>query len=265
MRIELTMKPRKKPKIPVEAEEILPRNFLGEKEIHVWEGNRERNLADLFTISVSGSASEVQDVEVVLRGDCTRLKRVGEYLDGGVIRIEGAIGMHCGNFMRGGSIDILGDAGEWLAREMRGGTIICRGNASHYCASGYRGEKSGMRGGSVEVFGDAGDFTAEYLTGGSVTIHGSCGDMPGVEMAGGILVIGKDCTRPCGNMKAGAATVHGVCHGLIPTFRKVKSTSINGVASTVFEGDVANRGKGTLTVREYSYEMNPHDRDFIRT
>ena len=255
MRVLLVAKPRKKPNIPIEAERILPRTFLEGDEFTVFEGNKERRLTDLFSVSIEGEARDVSEVEVILRGDVSRVKRIGEYMDGGCILIEGSVGMHCGNFMSGGTIEIGGNADHWLARELQGGTVICHGDAAHYLASGYRGEKHGMRGGTVIVHGNAGDFAAEYLAGGSVTIHGSAGDMAGVEMKGGELVIGGDCYRPCGNMTGGTCTVHGTAHNLLPTFRKIRTAPLTagGPPYAVFEGDIASRGKGTLFIRNYRY------------
>jgi formylmethanofuran dehydrogenase subunit C len=255
MRVLLQAKQRKKPNIPIEAESITPGHFLDGTDIALYEGNKERNLRDLFTVSVDGEAACADEVEVVLIGDTSRVKRIGEYMNGGRIVVEGSIGMHCGNFMSAGTIEIHGDADGWLARELRGGTVICHGSAGHYCASGYRGEKHGMKGGTVVVDGNAGDFAAEYLKGGSVTIHGNAGDMPGVEMAGGELTIDGDCSRPCGNMKGGTCTISGTVSGMLPTFRKT-GTAVLGAGKIPyvrFEGDIANRGKGTLFIRNYQY------------
>lgn len=253
MRVILKTRPRAKPKIPIEAEEIIPQNFLKGNDIRVFEGNKERALDDLFFITTEGPAVSPDQVEVILTGDTGVIKRVGEYMNAGRIIVEGDIGMHCGNFMSAGEIIIRGNADAWLGREMRGGRILCEGNAGHYCAAGYRGEKRGMRGGTVEVKGNTGDFTAEYLSGGEVTIRGNCGDLPGVEMRGGTLVIGGNCSRPCGNMTGGTCMVFGQVHQFLPTFRR------NGIEDTeyaekqyrmnAFRGDVANRGKGTLLVR----------------
>ena len=250
MRVILETKKRSKPFLPIEAESIIPRNFLKGTDLTVYEGNKERALSELFWIFVEGTAVSPDKVEVVLKGDTSRVKRVGEYMDTGTIRIVGDIGMHCGNFMSGGLIEIGGNADAWLGREMLDGSIICRGNAGHYCASGYRGEKHGMKGGRVEVMGNAGDFCAEYLTGGEVYIHGSCGDMAGVEMKGGQLVIGGDATRPCGNMKDGTCMIFGTVHRMLPTFTKTGTQLLpdRKVAMEVYTGDVANRGKGTLMV-----------------
>ena len=258
MRVILSARPRKNPFIPVEAEGIVPARFLQPAEgIMVAVGNRIRPLTDVFEVTIEGIATDAAGVEVVLRGDTSRVKRVGEYMEAGKIRVEGDIGMHCGNFMSGGEIEILGSADGWLGREMRGGRILCHGNASHYCGSGYRGEKHGMRGGYLEVKGDAGDFTAEYLAGGEVIIHGNCGDMPGVEMKAGTLTIMGSCSRPCGNMTGGTCTILGTVAGMLPTFRRAGTAmrESGGISLTRFEGDVANRGKGTIFIRDWQYTL----------
>jgi formylmethanofuran dehydrogenase subunit C len=256
VRVILTAKPRMNPCIPVEAESIIPRHFLNNRELSVWEGNRERSLREVFDVMVERTAAAAEEVEVILRGDVSRFKRVGEYMDAGKITVEGNIGMHCGNFMTGGTIEILGNADGWLGREMRGGRILCHGNAGHYAGSGYRGEKFGMKGGTLEILGNAGDFAGEYLAGGEVIIRGNAGDLPGVEMVEGTLLLNGDCSRPCGNMTGGTCTVLGRVSGMLPTFRK-KGTMLREpekIQLTVFEGDIANRGKGILQVREYHYD-----------
>ncbi|MCQ8894615.1 MAG: formylmethanofuran dehydrogenase subunit C [Methanolinea sp.] len=254
MRVILKTRPRKKPHVPIEAEGIIPQNFLRKNDLSVYEGNRERHLEDLFFVTVEGPAVSPDQVEVILTGDTGRIKRVGEYMNAGRIIIEGDIGMHCGNFMSAGEIIVRGNADAWLGREMRGGRILCEGNAGDYCGAGYRGEKRGMRGGTVEVMGNAGDFVAEYLSGGEVIVHGDCGDLPGVEMRGGTLVIGGNCSRPCGNMTGGTCMVLGDPGELLPSFRRNGSTEAEfggkKFRMAVFRGDVANRGKGTLLVRE---------------
>jgi len=252
VKVILETKARKKPFLPIEAESIIPRNFLNGTELTVFEGNKERRLSDIFRIFVEGTSVTPEKIEIVLKGDTSRIKRVGEYMDAGKITIAGDIGMHCGNFMSGGDIEVLGNADAWLGREMRGGNILCRGNAGHYCASGYRGEKTGMRGGRVEVLGNAGDCCAEYLTGGEVHIHGSCGDMAGVEMKGGQFIVEGNATRPCGNMKDGTCMIFGTVHEMLPTFEMIGTRVMTDrkVTMTVYKGDIANRGKGTLMIQK---------------
>ena len=254
MRVTLAMKPAERSFIPIEAEAIVPKNFLAGTDISVWRGNRELRLDEVFSVSVEGDADRPEDVEVVLSGDETfRLKRVGEYMDGGKIVVLGGIGMHCGNFMSGGTIEIHGNADGWLGREMAGGTILCRGDAADYCASGYRGGRKGMTGGTVEVFGRAGDFLAESLAGGTVIVHGGAGDMAGAEMHGGTLVVHADCSRPAANMKGGSCYVYGTAHGMLPTFKRIGTVQHEGRMLIHFTGDIANRGKGNLFVKDYRY------------
>ncbi|MCE5337498.1 MAG: formylmethanofuran dehydrogenase subunit C [Methanomicrobiaceae archaeon] len=254
MKVTLTMKPGPRSFIPIEAESIVPKNFLAGADLSVWRGNRELRLDEVFSVSVEGEADRPEDVEVILSGDDTfRLKRVGEYMDGGKITILGDIGMHCGNFMSGGTIEIHGNADGWLGREMTGGTILCRGDVADYCASGYRGGRKGMKGGSVEVFGRAGDFLAENIAGGIVTVHGNAGDMPGAEMHGGTLIVHGDCSRPAANMKAGSCYVYGTAQGMLPTFAKNGTVQHEERTLIHFTGDIANRGKGNLFVKDYKY------------
>ncbi|MCM2466595.1 formylmethanofuran dehydrogenase subunit C [Methanoculleus oceani] len=253
MKVTLAMKPGARSFIPIEAESIVPKNFLAGTDLLVWRGNREFRLDEVFAVSVEGDADRSEDVEVVLSGETFRLKRVGEYMDGGRITILGDIGMHCGNFMSGGTIEVHGNADGWLGREMAGGTILCRGDAADYCASGYRGGRKGMTGGTVEVFGRAGDFLAESIAGGTVIVHGDAGDMPGAEMHGGTLIVHGDCRRPGANMKGGSCYVYGTAQGMLPTFKKIETVQHEGRTLIRFTGDIANRGKGNLFVKDYEY------------
>lgn len=254
MKVTLKTRPRENPLVPIEAETIVPMNFLRGNDIRVHEGNRERLLEELFFVTVEGPAVSPDQVEIVLSGDTGRIKRVGEYMNAGRIVVEGDIGMHCGNFMSAGEIVVRGNADAWLGREMRGGQILCEGNAGDYCGAGYRGEKRGVRGGRIEVMGSAGDFVAEYLSGGEVIVHGDCGDLPGVEMRGGTLVIGGSCTRPCGNMTGGTCMVFGEAREILPSFVREGTAEVEfggkRYRMAVYRGDIANRGKGTLMVRE---------------
>ncbi|HIJ06326.1 MAG: Formylmethanofuran dehydrogenase subunit C [Methanomicrobiales archaeon 53_19] len=254
MNVIITFRNHENPFIPIEAEMITPDAFLEEKnEICVAVGNRSYPLSEVADFSIVGEASSVDDIEVLIRGDTSRVKRVGEYMSGGAITIEGDIGMHCGNFMSGGRIEILGSADGWLGREMKGGEIICHGDAGDYCASGYRGGRRGMRGGSVEVFGSVGDFACEHIAGGEVLIHGNTGDFACAEMKGGTVTILGDTSRVCANMSAGTCYVYGSAVEMIPTFEKKGTVNHDGVLFHHFRGDVANRGNGDLYTVHFTY------------
>jgi len=54
-------------------------------------------------------------------------------------------------------------------------------------------------------------------------------------------------------MLGGTAYVNGTVYDMIPTFRKIGQEKVNGEPYTRFSGDIANRGKGTLFIRNYKY------------
>ncbi len=239
--------------LPIEAEVITPETLAKTVQVNVYVGNQKKLLSDVFDIRVDGEAAGPSATEIVIIGDASRVKRVGEYMTDGRIIIEGDIGMHCGDFMTGGTIEILGNAGDWLGREMLGGTILCHGNAGNYCGSGYRGGRKGVRGGEIIVEGNVGDYCGECLFGGVVHVKGNAGLHAGSNMKGGTLVIEGDTVMPCGDMFGGECTVFGHADDFMPTFRETGSIVENGRELKVFTGDLAHRnGKGTLRVGSYT-------------
>jgi formylmethanofuran dehydrogenase subunit C len=254
MKVIMEVRERHRPNLPIEAECIVPKNFIGpERTFYVWKGNKKLDIRDVFHIRREGHANSVDKVEIIIRGDSSHIKRIGEYMDGGKITIEGDIGMHCGNFMSDGVIEIMGNADSWLGREMNGGTIICHGDAADYAGSGYRGEKHGMKGGKIEIMGDVGEFAGETLAGGEIIIHGNAGDMPGADMKDGVLVIRGDCSRACGNMTGGICTVLGTVHDMLPTFKNEGTEQRGEHLLTKFSGDHISRGLGTLYINNFKY------------
>ena len=112
-------------RLPIEAEAICPETMSKTIDLSLFVGNEKKKITEVFDIRVDGEAAGPATTEIILVGDCSRVKRVGEYMTAGKIIIEGDIGMHCGDFMTGGEIEIMGHAGDWLGREMLGGKIIC--------------------------------------------------------------------------------------------------------------------------------------------
>jgi len=92
--------------------------------------------------------------------------------------------------------------------------------------------------------------SAEYLAGGSAHSW-DAGDFPGMEMRGGELIVEGEATRPCANMKDGSCVILGTVHDMIPTFEKTERKMLSEwkISADVYKGYVANRGKGTLMIR----------------
>ena len=84
-------------------------------------------------------------------------------------------------------------------------------------------------------------------------IHGDAGDMTGSDMHDGTLVIHGNTIRVVPNMTGGTCTVHGTVRDMMPTFQKGGREMIDGIEYARFTGDIANRGKGILFIRNYQY------------
>ncbi len=249
----LIIKPRMDFCISVEAESISPDRFAPLdiekiKSLIVWQGNRQKNLSDLFTVEGDDAPANVEDVVIRLDGDFSNVKRIGEGMTAGVIEVVGSAGMHAGNNMSGGLLSISGNADDWLAREMRGGRVVVMGDAGNYVGAGYRGEKCGMRGGEIEVKGSVGAYLGEHLCGGSIRIGGNAGDFAGAANQGGTIYIGGDAYLPGAEMSKGTITVEGRAL-LLPSFQKMENVQINGIAFQKYAGDLVENGKGEIFVR----------------
>lgn len=207
--------------IPVEAECITPENLAGKSvaeiaALPVQVGNAPAPLGEFFR--VRGDAG---DQQVVLEGDCTRVKSVGASMAVGSIRIEGNIGMHVGAEMRGGEIDVQGNAAEWAGAEMRGGLLRIRGDAGDLAGAGYRGSRLGMRGGVILVHGNAGNEVGCSMRRGLIVVVGAVADFTGVSMiAGSIFLFGPAGARTGAGMKRGTIACLGRNRPqLLPTFQ----------------------------------------------
>jgi len=247
---EIVITPLKTFSIPIEAEKICPNivSSLTLKEIEgieVWEGNRKMPLSDLFRISGDEGSTSPEDTLISLKGDFSRVKRLGEKMSAGEVVVEGNAGMHAGNSMTGGEMTIKGDAADWLGREMRGGLITVKGNAANYVGSGYRGESCGMRGGEIAIEGSAGDYLAEHMCGGKIAVEGDVGDFPGASNRGGTIHIGGNAYLPGAEMASGTIIVKGRAR-VLPSYQLEGTVGLEGMTLKKFLGDLVDNGKGNL-------------------
>ncbi|MDD3042250.1 MAG: formylmethanofuran dehydrogenase subunit C, partial [Methanosarcinaceae archaeon] len=191
-------------KIPIEAEYITPDAFAGKTKeeietLPVWYGNEQHPIGDFFKVELEGSAS-AEETKIVIEGDVSRVKRIGQGMTAGEIEINGNVDMHCGSNMAGGKIVINGDADSWLGCEMKGGEIVLNGNATYYVGSGYRGESCGMKGGKITVNGNTKDYLGEHMCGGEIQVKGNVGLLPAISNNGGTITIEGSATMPASEM-----------------------------------------------------------------
>ncbi len=249
----VTIKPKKDIRISVEAENISPDKFAGKSEkdiqsIEVWMGNQKTTLGELFSVKVEGTGAAA-DTKIVMEGNFSRVKRIGEGMTAGLIMIKGNVDMHLGAKMSGGKITLSGNADSWAGREMKGGELIIEGNAGYYLGAGYRGETCGMRGGKITVMGNALDFLGEHLCGGEIIVKGNAGILPGLSNNGGKIVIGGSTSRPGSEMAKGTI-IAGKVEEMMPVFKQEGTEAIEGITYKKYTGDVIVNGKGVLYIKE---------------
>lgn len=230
----VTLVLKRVPSFPVEAESINPENVIGKdveeiKSLPLWCGNRREEVGDYFEVEVdnekysqpdgnSYSVGKEQPAQLVLKGDLSRFKRLGQGMGAGEMIVWGSVGFHAGALMRGGTLVIKGDAGDWLGAHMEDGLIKVEGSAGDFAGAAYRGKNRGMTGGTILITGNAGQMLGARMRRGLIAIGGDCGDMPGFGMlAGTVLVRGK------AGIRAGAKMVRGTVillqpQVLLPTF-----------------------------------------------
>lgn len=250
---EVFLKPKMEFKISVEAENISPDRFANKTEeeirsIEAWMGNQRITLGDLFTLLVKGQGSPA-DTKIIMEGDFSRVKRIGEGMTAGEITIKGNVDMHLGSRMSGGKITVAGNADSWAGREMKGGEITIEGDVAYYLGAGYRGETCGMRGGKITVLGSALDFVGEHMCGGEIVVKGNAGILAGLSNNGGKIVIGGSTSRPGSEMTKGTIIVGGKVEEMMPVFREEGTENVDGVIYKKYTGDVIVNGKGVLYVK----------------
>ena len=254
-------------KVPVEAQTISPDAFSGKTlgeitKLQAWEGNKQRTLGELFQID-GESAAKPEELNIHIRGEIDKVRRVGFGMSAGEITIFRNAGAHLGEEMKGGKITVGGNAGSWLGAMMKDGTIEVKGNAGDYVGAAYRGSVKGMRGGTIIIHGNAGNELGHFMRKGLIKVHGSTAQFAGLHMKNGaIYIMGNSKGRIGAEMTGGKIIVDGTLNEVLPTFLidsikpKVKVDG-NEVAGPfyMFVGDSVGEGEGKLYV---SKPANPH-------
>lgn len=290
-RIKLKLK--RQLKAPLEVEELQPSllNSLSAGEIKgvtVQYGNKKEKAGEFFDVEIEEGIPEIikrdseagtigsQNIEAeaargVLEfcGDLTKVKRIGQGMQRGIICINGSAGMHMGAFMSGGCIYVEGDTGDWTGAHMSGGCIRIKGSTGHFTGSAYWGHKLGMKGGQIVVEGSAGNMAGRLMRRGLIVILGNAGDFTAANMiAGTILVAGRVGRRTGAEMKRGTVLLTEKPE-LLPTFhfncvyrpvfvnilmRWLKNMGVNIGSFTDnmeferYAGDAVLKGKGEILV-----------------
>ncbi|MHA2008785.1 MAG: formylmethanofuran dehydrogenase subunit C [Promethearchaeota archaeon] len=228
---EIKLKLKVEPKFPLEADVITPDNFAGKSETEiknlvVYHANEEKTLGNFF--DVTGEGSEINEIKIVIEGDLSNVKRIGEKMTGGEIFIDSDVGMHVGNQMKGGKITVNGNADDWAGAMLNGGELEITGDAGNYVGAAYRGFWKGMQNGIIKVKGNIGDEALSWVSGSKpakrfpTLICGSAGSFLGIHSHGGTIIVEGDCDRCIGaDQVRGTIIVKGKVSRMLPSYKKI--------------------------------------------
>ena len=186
--------------------------------VEVRHGNQMLALGELFDVAALGGADE-SSAELRLEGDLSRFDAIGQGLDGGVLRIDGAVGDRLGLSMRRGEIRVHGAAGQLAGCEMTGGLIDIAGDVGDFAAGALPGSMDGMRGGMLIVRGNAGARCGDRIRRGTVVVHGDAGDFLASRMVAGTIAVAGRVGAHCGyGMRRGTLVFAGPPPAVPSTF-----------------------------------------------
>jgi len=258
---EIKLKLKKEPMYPLEAEVISPDQFARKstaeiKKLIVYHGNEEKTLGNFFDIS--GTGGEVSETKIIIDGNLSNIKRIGEKMTGGEIIINGNVGMHVGNNMSGGRIVVNGNADDWAGAMLKGGELEITGDAGHYVGAAYRGFWKGMENGVIKVKGKIGNEALSWVNGSKpakkfpTLICGSAGSFLGIHGHGGTIIVEGDCDRCVGaDQVRGTIVVKGKISRILPSYKKIGETQ----EIELMNGDII-KGKYIEYSGDHSVEKN---------
>ncbi|HUI40188.1 MAG TPA: formylmethanofuran dehydrogenase subunit C [Methanothrix sp.] len=260
---QIILKPKGKIGIMLEAEAIRPDVMQGKKkkeieELQIWLGPQQLPLAEFFDVEIEDKG-QPEETKVLVEGDVSRIKRIGQGMKAGTIEITGSAGMHLGAEMAGGSIVVHGDAGAWAGMEMKGGVLQIFGDAGDHVGSAYRGSWRGMTGGQILIGGNARSQLGGGLAGGSIVVDGSVQNFCGVRQGGGVILVKGSARRGAGaEMTGGALVIFGTIEQFLPGFLKA------GTEENPKLGDLLLEGRFDKFTGDYAISKNPKGSLYLR-
>ncbi|HIE34365.1 MAG TPA: formylmethanofuran dehydrogenase subunit C [Candidatus Altiarchaeales archaeon] len=250
----ILLKPKGELPTGLECESIKPENFIGKNlekisSIGVFLKGKKMPLHKFFT--VKGKVAEKREEQrIVIKGDLSRVKRIGELMLGGTIIVKGDVGHHLGEFMKGGMIVVEGSAKSRIGTAMEGGTIDIMGNARNYVGCAALGETVGMVGGNILIHGNANFDIGRCIRGGEITILGNVYSFVGSYADGGTITIGSITQSRVGyKMKSGRLSVLDSNFKVPFYFRYLKDKS----NFLVYRGDLSCEGRGLIYIKKSGF------------
>lgn len=246
----VTLKPIKTPELMFEGYNINPDAFAGKTaaliaELPGHEGKIVTRLGDFFDISGSAGATAAE-TDIVIDGDCTRVKYIGARMTAGTVTVNGNCDMYLGGWMKGGKIHVKGNVDSFCGIQMQGGEILVEGDAKNHVGCAYRGDWRGMKDGTIRIRGSAGNDIGTFMLGGTIIIEKDAFIHVSTHAEGGTVIIKGDVEgRVGGQMVKGDMYVLGTIKFMLPGFQKIGTVEkeVDGVKATFdhYIGDLGER------------------------
>ena len=108
--VTVTLKPTKTPELMLEGFNITPDAFAGKTPAQIAalegrEGKIKVALGDFFEVSGSPGVAAAE-TDIVIAGDCSRVKYIGNKMTAGSITVNGNADIYVGGWMKGGKIHV---------------------------------------------------------------------------------------------------------------------------------------------------------------
>ncbi|MFA7694908.1 MAG: formylmethanofuran dehydrogenase subunit C [Methanoregula sp.] len=246
----VTLKPTKTPELMLEANSITPDAFAGKtasqiSDLECREGKTYVRIGDFFEVSGNAGATAAE-TDIVVAGDCTRVKYIGSKMTAGTVTVNGNADMYVGGWMKGGKIHITGNVHSFCGIGMEGGEILVDGDAQNHVGCAYRGDWRGMKGGTIRIRGSAGNDIGTFMLGGTIIIEKDVFIHVSTHAEGGTVIIKGDVEgRVGGQMVKGDMYVFGTIKYMMPGFKKVDrmELDVDGTKATFdhYIGDLGER------------------------
>jgi len=234
----------------LEGNNITPDAFAGKTAAQIAdltgrEGKTWVKLGDFFEVSGT-SGKTAAETEIVISGDASRVKYIGNKMTAGTITVNGNADMYVGGWMKGGKIHIKGNVHSFCGIAMEGGEILVDGKAENYVGCAYRGDWRGMKGGTIRIRGSAGNDIGTFMLGGTIIIEKDAFIHISTHAEGGTVIIKGDVEgRVGGQMVKGDMYVFGKIKFMLPGFKKIATVEreIDGMTATFdhYIGDLGER------------------------
>ncbi len=244
------LKPTKIPGLMLEGYSITSDAFAGKTPAEIarlpaHEGKIHVTLGDFFEVSGESGAT-ASETNIVIAGDCSRVKYIGSKMTGGSVTVNGNADMYVGGWMKGGKIHIKGDVDSFCGIQMEGGDLLVDGDAKNHVGCAYRGDWRGMKGGTIRIRGSAGNDIGTFMLGGTIIIEKDAFIHVSTHAEGGTVIVKGDVEgRVGGQMVKGDMYVLGKIKFMLPGYQKQGTVEkeVDGITAKFdhYIGDLGER------------------------